>query len=64
MKLTLLFEMAGPFQSKPGFYSAPFKDCRFRRVWWLWFAIAWVVGMDLYEYNRYVESGETQWRLS
>lgn len=45
----------------PKYFSAPFKDGRVRRIWWLCFAVAWV-RMDLHDYNRYVASGATEWR--
>ncbi len=65
--LTIFFELnftTGPDHVCaiiPGWHDAPFKEGRFRRVWWLCFAVAWV-RMDLHDYNRYVASGATEWR--
>ena len=61
--ITIFFEISGPCQLRPGFFSRPFKGLiRFRRAWWLWFAVAWV-RMDHHEYNRWIESRNTEWRL-
>lgn len=60
--MTVFIEVNNPVQLKPGYFKGQFKDQYFRRVWWLWFAIAWVK-MDLYDYNRHVSSGATEWRL-
>lgn len=34
-RMTLLFEVCGPFQWKPGRYTS----CVMYRVWWLWFSV-------------------------
>ena len=46
---------------KPGRFRGVFKDGYFIRYYWLCFAVAWV-RMDLYDYNRHVASGATEWR--
>lgn len=47
---------------KPGYFKGVLNHGWFRRVWWGWFAIGSVT-MNLYEWNRYVESGKTEWRF-
>lgn len=59
--LLLTIEICGPVQWKPGFFKGQFKDGLAKRIWWLWFAVGWV-RMDLYDYNRYIASGATEWR--
>lgn len=58
--LLVMFEICGPFKLRPGRTVGPFKDSTMTRVWWLWFAIAWV-RMDLYEHNRWIAGGNTEW---
>jgi hypothetical protein len=61
--LTVIVEVAGPCQLKPGYFCGDFYDGRFKRAWWLWVAIAWV-RMDLPTYNRHIKTGLTEWRDS
>ena len=45
---------------RPGLFKSNVGGKRFRRVWWLWFAIAWYDG-DLKEYGDTLRAGETVW---
>lgn len=47
---------------KPGYFIGPTKRGFFRRIWWGPFAVAWIIDMNLYEWNRHVASGQTEWR--
>jgi hypothetical protein len=66
--LTIIFEIdwadygQGPCLWKPGKFKARFSDGHFVRFWWLIFAVAFV-RMSLHDYNRYVEGGNTEWRI-
>lgn len=46
---------------KPFYFKGRFKDGYFIRFGWICVAFAFV-RMSLYEYNRYIESGSTEWR--
>ena len=59
--LTVMIEFCGPFQWKPGYFCSNFSSGYFKRVWWLWFAFAWV-RIPLDKYNRYISSGNTEWK--
>jgi len=60
--ITIFFEISGPFQIRPGYHrgSFAFGQSYFKRIWWLWFAIAWV-RMDLKSYRDYIASGLSEW---
>jgi len=58
--LLVLFEVAGPFQLKPGYFKGPLGDGQVCRAWWLWFSLTWV-RMDLPSYNQHLASGVTAW---
>ena len=67
--LTIMFEFesegvdaGNKIQWKPRKFKGRFKDGYFIRYWWLCLAVTFV-RMSLYEYNRYVGSGATEWRF-
>ncbi len=55
------YEDAWPWW-KPGYHKAHFCGGYFKRVWWMCFAVAWV-RLNLHDYNRYIESGRSEWRF-
>lgn len=61
--MTFFFEVSFPIQIKPGYFSAPFDKGRFRRTWWLCFAIGFV-NLPMHEYHEIIRSGASEWRTS
>jgi len=57
----LILECNKPFQRHPGYCNLPLGTARLYRVWWLWFAAAWV-NMSYHAYHKLVASGATEWR--
>ncbi|MCI0393277.1 MAG: hypothetical protein MOB07_31495 [Acidobacteria bacterium] len=60
--ITWFLEINHPVQIKPGYFKGTFKDGYFKRAWWLWFAIGWV-RLNLNEYNEWIATGNTEWRM-
>ncbi len=62
-----LFEFGGlswkanDYLWKPFYFKGRMKNGYFRRFGWLCFSIS-LVYMDLFEYNRHVASGATEWK--
>jgi hypothetical protein len=50
-----------PWWKSYGVFKGEFENGYFRRIWFGCFALAFV-RMSLYDYNRYVGSGLTEWR--
>lgn len=58
--MTIFLEADNRLNWLPGYFSAPLAGKRFRRVWWLWFAVGWVA-MPLDEYGDYLRGGNAEW---
>jgi hypothetical protein len=60
LPVLVFFEISGPFQWKPGLFRAPYIRSHFVRVWWMWFAIAWV-REDLKSFTQAISDGRVEW---
>lgn len=57
---TVFLECSGPFQIRPGLFTAPMGDGRFIRVWWLWFAIG-ISPLPLDVWHQRIQQGRILW---
>ena len=60
--LTIFVEFSLPLLWRPAWFNERFKgELRFKRVAWLFLSVAWI-RMELYDFNRWVAGGNTEWR--
>lgn len=57
MNRCFVFEIGSPTQKKPWKFNSRLMF----RCGWLWFAFA-IIKMSLYDYDKEIESGHTEWR--
>lgn len=59
--MTVILEINRPFQWRPGYFYGTIAHQFFRRIWWGWFALAWMP-LSLPKYQAAVASGQVEWR--
>lgn len=59
----IAFECGPPFQWSPGRFRSTLGGKRYRRYWWLWFAVTIYDG-DMKDYGDALRSGGVEWYAS
>ena len=56
----VMIEFDSGIRWSPGRFRSTIGGRKFRRFWWLWFAVTWFAG-DLKEYGDVLRSGTVEW---